>query len=298
MGNIEQYLIFGHAARAESFSRAAEQLGVSNSHISKHIARLEQSLGYKLFHRSPRLQLTDSGALLLPQVKAMIANFEALSVTAPGLKQLTSGLVRLSLPPLLAREAIMPALADLLRQHPGLKLEIKLQQSTLQAFSDNLDLVVTLGSLPDSSLVCQRIGDCEAILVATPAYLAHHGIPKSPEDLLQHTCLASHFPTFENQAPWQLRRGDETHSLNITTPVACNDIYAIKQLVSDNLGIGVMLKFFIKEDLERGSLVSVLGDYQFAIKPPVYIVYHDRELMPKSVSLMKDFVVQTIRGVL
>lgn len=298
MSNIEQYLIFGHAAQAGSFSRAAEQLGVSNSHISKHIARLEHTLGYKLFHRSPRLQLTDSGTSLLPQVKAMMANFETLCIAAPDLKQQTSGLVRLSLPPLLAREAVMPELADLLRQHPGLKLELSLQQSTLRAFSDNLDLVVTLGNLPDSSLVCQRIGECRAVLVATPEYLAQHGKPQSPDELLQHTCLASHFPHFENQGPWQLSRGNETHNLNITTPIACNDIYAIKQLVTDHLGIGVMLSFFIEEELGQGSLVPVLPEYQFAINPPVYIVYHDRELMPKRVSVMKDFIVQSIQSVL
>lgn len=298
MRDIEQYLIFGHAALAGSFSRAAEQLGVSNSHISKHIAKLEQQLGYKLFHRSPHLQLTDSGKSLLPQVNALMANYEALSATAPGLKDQTSGLVRLSLPPLMAREAVMPKLAGFMREHSGLQLELNLQQSTLQAFSDNLDLVVTLGSLPDSSLICQRIGECQAILVATPEYLDRLGRPEHPEDLLQHTCLASHFPNFENQAPWQLSREGSTHRLYITTPIACNDIYAIKQLVMDHLGIGVMLKFFVDHELSQEILVPVLEGFQFAIQPPVFIVYHDRELVPKRVSVVKDFLIESIQSVL
>ncbi|CAH0992462.1 HTH-type transcriptional regulator DmlR [Sinobacterium norvegicum] len=294
MTQIEQYLIFGQAAQAGSFSRAAEQLGVSNSHVSKHIAKLEQSLGYKLFNRSPRLQLTDSGASLLPEVTAMMAAYQSLTETAPTLKGEASGLVRLSLPPLLARKAILPRLAPFLRQNPKLKVEINIQQSTLQAFSENTDLVVTLGSLPDSSLVCQRIGECETLLVATPAYLQQNGVPASPVDLRQHICLASQYPNFENATPWQLRKNKERHAIEVNSPVATNDIYAVKQLVLDNLGIGVMLKFFVEQELSNGHLVPVLDEYDFAMKPPIYIISHDRELMPKSVSLFKAFLIEAI----
>ena len=298
MSNIEQYLIFGHAAQAGSFSRAAEQLGVSNSHISKHIARLEQQLGYKLFHRSPKLQLTDSGSALLPEVNTMITAYEALNAVAPSPKGEVSGIVRIGIPPLLSREAVLPGLAALLEEHPKLRLEIHVQQSTLQAFNNNLDLVVTMGSLPDSSLVSQRIGECDALLVATPTYLERHGRPKQPEDLLRHRCIASHFPHFENSGAWQFQKGEEQFELPINTPVVTNDTYAIRQLIEDHFGIGVMLNFFVGEELEQGLFEQVLADYRFAIKPPLYIVYHDRELMPKSVKLMKNFLTESIRHIL
>ena len=84
MSTIEQYLIFSYAAEAGSFSKAAERLGVSNSHISKHIARLEQQLGYALFHRHPRLQLTDSGSALLPGAKRLMEDYHALGREATG----------------------------------------------------------------------------------------------------------------------------------------------------------------------------------------------------------------------
>lgn len=298
MGDIEQYLVFGQAAQAGSFSRAAEQLGVSNSHVSKQIAKLERRLGYKLFHRSPRLRLTDNAQSLLPQVSALMANYQSLSASAPSLGDQISGVVRVSLPPLLAREAVAPRLAGFMAEHPGLQLDIAIQQSTLQAFYDQLDLVVTLGRLPDSSLICQRIGDCRAVLVATPQYLEQHGHPVCPEDLLQHTCLASHFPHFENKGLWHLSRDGVTHSLDIKTPIVCNDIYTIKQLVMNNLGVGVMLNFFIEQELSVNTLVPVLHDFEFAIRPPVYLVYHDRELMPKSVRLVKDFLADCIGSVL
>jgi DNA-binding transcriptional LysR family regulator len=295
MSQIEQYLIFGQAARIGSFSRTAEHLGVSNSHVSKHIARLEKALGYKLFHRSPRLQLTEAGLTLLPVAQSMIASYEALTTMAPGLKGEAVGVVRISLPPLLSREIVMPRLADFLREHQGLQLELTLQQSTLQAFSDNLDLVVTLGSLPDSALICQRIGDCETVLVATPRYLALHGTPNEPMELKQHHCMASQYPSFDASMPWVLMKGNERQSVEVESRIATNDIYGIKSLVQNDFGIGVMLKFFVEKELQSGGLVTVLADYQFPEKPPIFIVYHDRELVPMSVALVKEFLISTIR---
>lgn len=299
MNQIEQYLIFGQAARAGSFRRAADHMGVSNSHISKHIARLEQSLGYKLFHRSPQLQLTESGRALLPEVESMITSYEQLSQVAPALKGEPTGLVRVGLPPLLAHEMATPALAKLLRNHTGLKLELNLQQSTLQAFQHKLDLVVTLGSLPDSSLVCQRIIECDTVLVASPAYLAEHGMPTRPEDLKLHSCLASNYPHFENLMPWEFIHKDGEaegrHTVEINTKVSSNDIHAVRTMVENHAGIGVMLRFAVKDALARGDLLPVLKDYHIPIKPPIYIVYHDRELLPKSVTLVKDVLVNAIR---
>lgn len=299
MSQIEQYLIFGQAARAGSFSRAAEVMGVSNSHVSKHIARLEQALGYKLFHRSPHLQLTEAGVSLLPVVESMITAYEQLTHTAPALKGEVAGVVRISLPPLIARELVIPRLAELLKDYPKLELKLTIQQPSLQAFSENLDLVVTLGFLPDSSLVSKRIGESRAILVATPRYLSRHGTPELPEDLKRHNCMASHFVHFENEMPWMLSKKNDGEQAQIYTvdvrgQVATNDIYTIKEMVRSDLGIGVMLDFYVEEELRNGSLQRVLSDYDFPIKPPVYIVYHDRELMPKSVTVVKDFLIGVI----
>lgn len=298
MSQFEQYLIFGYAARAESFRKAAEAMGVSNSHISKQIAHLEQHLGYKLFHRNPRLHLTEAGQTLLPQVNSMLRAYEQLNHIAPALRGEPEGTVRIGLPPLLARELALPALAELLKEYPGLNLEISLQQSTLQAFSDKLDLVVTLGALPDSTLVCQRIASCEIVLAATPRYLARHGTPEHPEDLNRHRCLASQYPNFENRVPWVFNSISEPGynvTVEISADVTSNDVYTVRSLVDRDVGIGVMPGFFIEDELDKGELLQVLKQYQFPEKAPIYIVFHDRELLTKPVSLVKDTLVTAIR---
>lgn len=294
MSSIEQYLIFSYAAEAGSFSQAAERLGVSNSHISKHIARLEQRLGYALFHRRPRLQLTESGAALLPGAMRMIEGYQALVQVATGLNEEVAGVVRISLPSLLAREGVVPKLAGFMQQHPGLKIELTIQQPTLESFSDNMDLIVTLGSLPDSSLISQRIGQCEVVLAAAPDYLREKGAPATPEELARHACVVSHFPHFEQPSRWQLSGRDQSYDVAINSPLVCNDMGTVKELTADALGIGVLLKFCVEEDFRAGNLVPVLEDYHFPYEPPVYMVFRERELMPKRVSLVKAFLEDSI----
>lgn len=292
---IEQYLIFGEAARAASFSGAARKLGVSNSHVSKHIARLEHSLGYQLFSRSPRLQLTAAGEALLPVAMQMIEQYEALTLAAPALKSEVAGVVRISLPPLLARECVAPYLAAFLREHPQLRLEITLQQTHLSAFSKHLDLLVTLGDLPDSSLVSQRLGECDPVLVATPDYLSAHGVPTQPQDLAGHHCLASHYSSATAATqPWRFVGQGQRHTVVVQSPIVTNDIYTVRTLVKDHMGIGALLRFFVQAELDSGQLVEVLPDYDLPMKQPVQLVYHDRQLLPKSVKTVQQFLAVTI----
>ena len=294
MSKIEQYQIFGCAAEEGSFSRAAEKLGVSNSHISKQIARLEAALGYKLFHRSPHLLLTESGETLRPYTRALLENFSTLEQTASVLNDDISGVVRLCVPPLLARELVIPALPGLMKQYPELKVDLKIEQPTLKAFSDKQDIIITMGQLADSSLVCKNLGECPVVLVASPDYLAEHGTPECPDDLLNHHCMASNFRLFNNGVPWVFHKGKQQYIVEVESRVAMNDIHGIKTLTLQHFGIGVMLKFFVDEEVHSGALVPVLPDYQFASRPPIYMVSRDRKLLPANVRLIKTFLADVI----
>ena len=122
--------------------------------------------------------------------------------------------------------------------------------------------------------------------------------PETPDELSHHACLVSHFPHFEQQSRWQLSDHDQSYDIAINSSLICNDISTVKQLACDGLGIGVLLKFFVVEDFQEGSLVQVLKDFRFPYEPPVYMVFRERELMPKRVSLVKIFLEGSIRQLL
>ncbi|WP_062262172.1 LysR family transcriptional regulator [Endozoicomonas arenosclerae] len=294
MSKIEQYQIFGCAAEYGSFSKTAERLGVSNSHISKQMARLESALGYKLFHRSPHLLLTEAGETLQPYVRSMLESYNILEQTGSALKEDISGVVRLSVPPLLARELVIPELPRLMEEYPDLRVDLTVEQPTLQAFSDKQDIIITMGQLSDSSLICKSLGECPVVLVATPDYLAEKGEPKFPEDLKRHHCMASHFRLFNNAVPWVFHKDQQQFAVEIESRVAMNDIYGIKTLVKANMGIGVMLKFFVDDEIDTEKLIQVLPEYQFASRPPIYMVSRDRKLLPANVRVLKSFLTEVI----
>ncbi|KEQ19730.1 LysR family transcriptional regulator [Endozoicomonas numazuensis] len=294
MSKIEQYQIFGCAAELGSFSQAAEKLGVSNSHISKQMARLEVALGYKLFHRSPHLFLTEAGETLLPNVQSMLECYSNLEQTGQALKEDISGIVRLSVPPLLARELVLPELPRLMNEYPELKIDLTVEQPTLKAFSDKQDIIITMGQLSDSSLICKSLGQCSVVLVATPDYLMQKGEPRMPSDLKDHHCMASHFRLFNSAVPWVFHKDKKQFAVEIESRVAMNDIYGIKTLVKAHMGVGVMLKFFVEEEIRSGKLVQVLPDFQFASRPPIYMVSRERQLLPANVRVLKAFLGEVI----
>jgi len=292
MADIELYYVFGTVVKAGSFSAAAKQVGVSNSHISKQIARLEKSLQVRLFQPMQRRnQLTDAGKSLLADTEILLADYKQLQQTAESIHAEPSGPVRVVLPPLLAKIYLLPRLPAFLKQFPKLQLEFTLEQATLQAFSKNVDMAITLGSLPDSSLMSKRIGELGASLVATPAYLRANRVPQRPADLMQLNCLVTYYETIGDMHEWVFVKDQQSIPVTVRGNVRVNDHQMIEELVLSHVGISMLADYFTKDRLQSGELVRLLPDYETPIKTPVYMVYHDRKLTVSKLQVVHDFVI-------
>ncbi|WP_162846135.1 LysR family transcriptional regulator [Seongchinamella sediminis] len=293
---IEQYLVFGTVAQEGSFTRAAETLGVSKSHISKQIAKLEASLRVRLFQRSPRkVQLTDVGQRLLADVEPMLAAYRHASETAHSFHSEPAGTVRLAISAVFAEQLLAPELGSFLQCHPKLSLELMLQQGAPSNLAENVDMAVTIGDLPDSSLVARSLGYLPARLVASPGYIKQHGAPVRPDDLTRHNCLFAHYPTLPFTREWTFYQSGEPAVVNVSGNLKLNDIQVMKALVLAGSGVAVLPRFLIHQELAAGTLQRLLPQWQMPNAPEVHLLYHHRRWRSPALQQVAAFLVETFR---
>lgn len=182
---------FVTVANAQSFTQAADQLGITNSAIGKSISRLEKSLETKLFHRTTRkLSLTTEGEVYLASCKNALETLQTAEMVLRSNLKEPAGTVRIDLPAAFGRSVMMPVLLDMARRYPLLKLTITFNDRVTDPLDMGFDLTIRFGPIKESTeLVARPLNDQKLILCASPSYLAEHGTPLSADDLRQHRCV-------------------------------------------------------------------------------------------------------------
>lgn len=251
---------FVHAAEARSFTGAARQLGLSSSAIGKAVARLEERLGVRLFHRSTRsITLTPEGGLFLERCRRILSEVEAAELELTALYAAPRGKLRVSLP--LAGMLLMPALGEFMRSYPEIQLELDFTDRLVDVIDEGFDAVIRAGSARDSRLMARKLGTFRLLLVAAPGYLERRGSPRKPADLASHACLHHRFATSGKLEPWPLRirRGGTDPGLPVTA--VANTIEPLIHMAEQGLGIACLPDFAIRRQLEQGILVPVLENH-------------------------------------
>ncbi|MDF3887616.1 LysR family transcriptional regulator [Cupriavidus basilensis] len=205
---VRSILSFVQAADAGSFAAAARALGISSAAVSKNIAGLEKALGVRLMNRTTRtLNLTEEGEAFLRQARIAL---EALDLAADAViahRAAPAGRVRISTSVGFGREQLAPALPGLMQRYPGLSVEVDFDDRVVDLVHDRYDLALRGGRITDSSLVSRPICQVNMVLVASPAYLSRHGVPRKPEDLAQHRLLTRRF-LGGRVSPWNFKAND------------------------------------------------------------------------------------------
>lgn len=282
MQNLQQYLIFASAARLRSFAQAAREHGLTPSTVAKSIQRLEEHLGVRLFHRTTRqVSLTPEGDAVLENCQRLLAEFENLQTSAAGVRGEPHGLLRISVPITYGRQVILPVLAQLVRRHPQIQLDVQFDDGYCDLVRGGFDAAIRTGTLSDSSLVARRIGSQQLILCASPAYLAAAGTPRRIADLAAHRAIVFRMPTSGRDRPWVLKDGTTTTELTPTFAVRCNDGEAMAAAAREGLGIAQLPHYMVEAALTAKRLVELMPSK----RPPamdIYVVYPSgRQLSPR-----------------
>ncbi|ASM30332.1 MULTISPECIES: LysR family transcriptional regulator [Serratia] len=251
--------VFVRVSESRSFTAAGQQLGISASAVSKTIARLEERLSVRLFHRSTRtVNLTPEGALFLERCRRILSEVKEAEAELLQTRGTPQGKLRISLPSL--GTLFMPKLGDFKRRYPEIELDIDYSDRLVDVIEEGFDAVIRSGTPSDSRLVARRLGTCRKVFVGAPGYFSKVGMPRKPEDLTSHARLHYRFPSTGKLDVWPL--GDKTEIIperpasmvtNTLDPQVC--------FAEQGLGIAYLPEIAVRRQLEQGSLVTVLDDY-------------------------------------
>lgn len=284
MDRYTQLETFVRVSDKGSFAGAALLEGVTPVIIGRRIDALEQRLGVQLLHRSTRrLTLTEAGECFLPQCRQLLAAWLEVENRIVACSQRPQGQLRISAPGAFGRRHVAPHVAAFLAAYPELKLSFNFTDRVVDLVQEGYDLAIRIGEVRDPNYVAIRLYPNRRVVCATPGYLAQHGTPRCPEDLLQHNCLA--FNTDGGQSRgWQFQRTGQEFSVRVAGNLGCNDGELLHHWVLEGRGLGWRSTWEIGAELERGELVSVLDDFA---GPPcdVHAVYAQQAWLPAKVRL-------------
>ncbi|HEY1999098.1 LysR family transcriptional regulator [Paraburkholderia sp.] len=251
--------VFVRSAETRSFTEAGRQMGISASAVGKAISRLEKRLGVRLFHRSTRsVTLTPEGAQFLKRCLRIIEEIEAAETELALAHSTPRGRLRVSLP--LVGMLLMPVLGAFMRTYPEIVLDLEFSDRLVDVIDEGFDVAMRTGEAGDSQLITRSLGSYIHIIVGSPAYLAGHGTPEKPEDLVGHACLQHRFPSTGKLRAWPLERNGETLNIELPTTAVVSNIEPLISMAEQGLGLACVPDFTVREQLKRGSLVRVLQD--------------------------------------
>ncbi|WP_264601268.1 LysR family transcriptional regulator [Rhodobium gokarnense] len=259
MDSLGALNVFVQAAEARSFTGAGRQLGVSPSAVGKAIARLEERLDVRLFHRSTRaITLTPEGRLFLERCRRIFCEMEAAELELSETRAHPSGVLRVSLP--LVGMLMMPTLSAFMRAWPDIELDLDFTDRLVDVIEEGFDAVVRTGEASDSRLMTRALGTFRYKLVGAPAYFEAHGVPETPADLANHRCLHHRYPStgkLEEWFPVDGRRapGDAPPGAAVSSAIG-----PLVYMAERGLGIACLPDFAVRDQLADGTLTSALDD--------------------------------------
>lgn len=280
---------FECVARHQSFSRGAEELGISTSALSQTIRGLETRLAMRLLARTTRrVNLTEEGAALLVGVREGLASLSAALDRAEASTGHPSGSIRITLPRLAYFNWFLPKLASFREAYPDIEVEFGLDDHLVDLVAEGFDLGVRIGEHLDADMVAVPMGEqVTLVTVASPAYLSRHGTPASPEDLQNHECSRYRFATSGRLSPWMFQREGQPLEVSVSGKLIINDLSGEIALAKAGLAVVQTVASVVREEIARNELVPILADYQVVLGR-MYLYFPSRTHMPLRVRAFID----------
>lgn len=284
-------LCFARVVERRSFTAAAAALGVSKSVVSTRVARLEERLGERLLVRTTRkLTVTDAGMSLYGRCARVL---DEASAAVRGASDADRGRIRLNAPVSFAQMYLAEPLARFLAASPGTHVELVLNDRLVDLVEERVDLALRITKLRDSSLVARQIATTALHVVGAPAYLARRGRPERPEDLLRHDCLR--YLQLRAEDEWRFYGAAGRMFVPVTGPLSTGNGTALREAAVAGIGLAVLPRFLVDEDLRAGRLVTLLE--AFAPRPMgIYAVHAAGRSPPARVRRLIDCLAAAFRG--
>lgn len=290
MDRFDEMQTFVRVVESAGISAAAERLGIAKSAVSRRLQELENRLGVELLRRTTRrMALTEEGRLFYERSLRILDEVAEVENSLINEQREVQGLVRMAAPLSLP---LWPLLGEFMQRHPGVRLDLDLEDRYIDILREGVDLAIRIGNLDDSSLVAKRLAPITTLFCASPAYLERHGIPRTPEALNEHHGLS--YANVAEQRQWCLiDAAGKEHIARPTIRMRANNGDVLLQAALDGLGIAVMPRFICYRELASGQLQEVLSDYHTE-ESAAYALFPSRRHLPQRVRLLIDFLAERL----
>ena len=293
MSRLDNLEALVSVVEAGSFSKAADRLGVAKSVVSRRLRALETQLGVQLLQRTTRTRsLTGPGRQFYERAVRILADLEEAEQSVADASAALSGKIRLAAPLSFGLHHLVPALADFMQQHPGIELDLDLNDRQINLVEEGFDMAVRIGELSDSTLLARRLGSTQLVTCASPGYLELHGTPAQPDDLEQHVGL--HYGNASPRQAWQFQSSTgKPVSVVPTLRMRANNGDALARAAVAGLGLVHTPMFIVKQLLAAGQLTTVLSAHERA-PLGIYAVYPPGRLLPRRLEVLSAFLAQRL----
>ncbi len=285
----DDLILFSQVTELGSFSKVAEENNLTNSVVSKRIARLEAEIGAQLLFRTTRkLTLTEAGRALLHNARNVQQATQEAMDTIAGLGENVSGHIKMSVPTISGDLILADAVAEFCNRHPGLTVDMSLDNRFIDLVAGGYDLVIRTGYLEDSSLIARHILDSQWVVCASPSYIARHGKPLQPQDLTRHNCLQYAYQT-TGASDWEFKGDEGNYILKVAGNFATDNATALRKAALGGHGIAYVPRCLVYHDIRDGQLVDIFPQL-VGKRLGVYAVYPFTRQLPTKVKLLIEHI--------
>lgn len=297
MDKFSDMAMFVSIVKHQGLAAAGRDLGLSPATMTARLQALEERYGVKLLNRSTRhVSLTDSGELYHKACIEILDNVsEAENLIQNGVKEV-KGSIKIVAPKDIGKQYILPILSEFCKQYPDVVPYLYLDDHISNIAESGMDIVIRYGELADSSLVSRRLSPSRRVLCASPEYLAKHGTPLKPQDLVNHDCLAM-LRSNEELKTWHFQEQDKKNAITVVPKRFSDDGEVIRYWALDGVGIALKSVLDVQADINNLRLVTVLNGYMknfntstSVSSADLNVVYISKKYQPKRIRLFLDFL--------
>ncbi|WP_026959214.1 LysR family transcriptional regulator [Aliagarivorans taiwanensis] len=294
MDKLETMRVFVEVARQQSFVNAAHQLSMTSPKVTRCIADLESRLGVKLFNRTTRLvRLTEPGTRFLQDSKQILEALEEAEAAVSGVYSQPKGKLTVTAPVLFGQKYVTPLVSEYLEQHQEVRVEALFYDRLTSMLEEQIDVAVRIGHLKDSGLYASQVGQVRRMICGSPDYFAKYGVPTSPEQLAAHRII---FPiNSETSNVWQFAGKGKKQAITLKPQLRCNQNAVALNAAVQGFGITRLMSYQVAEELAKGSLISVLSEYEEAVLP-IHVIHLEGRKTSAKIRAFIDLAVERLRA--
>jgi len=287
---LKNMQLFVEVAKAKSFRRAGEHLGIPNATVSRRIAELEKDVGLRLFTRTTRqVDLTDAGRTYFEDCERIIEDAQLAHQALMDIHTKPKGLIRISMPVDFSNVFLSKLLVDFSLKYPEIHFDLDLTPASANVVGDDVDVAIRMRQPTEQNVIAKKIATMGAELYASPTYLKIKGTPRTPKDLLKHTCLRM------RNGPWVLQRIDGSKQVDIPVvgQYVVNNVGYLRNLALLDQGIFFTAEKMIAAELKSRALVRVLPNWAMQ-DVSIYLLTGTR-LLPSKVRMLVDYLTKHLQ---